>query len=75
MVILRYYFCWLTFDATVILVNSKSRWTKLANGQVIFDDAGSVAGTAFADAGIDTFVVDASLVDGTTTILETDGDT
>ncbi len=64
----------LTFDATVILVNSKSWWTKFANGQVIFNDAGSVAGAALADTGIDALVVDASLIDGTASVLETNRD-
>ena len=62
----------LTFDATVILVNCKSRRTKLANGQVIFNDTGSVAGAALAETRVDTLVVDASLVDGTASILEAD---
>ena len=60
----------LTFDASVILVNSESWRTEFANRDVIFDNARCVVWTALAVARVDTAVVDAGLISGTATVFQ-----
>jgi hypothetical protein len=67
----RYFDNQLTFDAAIVLVNSKSRRAKLANRSVILNNAGSVAWTALPFTGVDALIVDAGLVGRATPILET----
>ena len=63
-----------TLYTPIVSVSHKARGTEFTDGLVILHNAGSVAGTDLALAGVCTLEVDAGLVPGAAPVLQTDGD-
>ena len=64
----------ITLDTAIVGVSHKARRTEFTDCLMVLHNAGSVAGTDLALAGVCTLEVDAGLVAGTASVLETDGD-
>ena len=63
-----------TLNTPVVGVSHKAGGTEFTDGLMVLHNTGSVAGTDLALAGVCTLEVDAGLVPGTASVLETDGD-
>ena len=63
-----------TLDAAIVSIGGESRRTELAEGLVVFDHAGGVAGALSARARVLTLVLDASLTTWAALVFEADLD-
>lgn len=63
-----------SLDTAIVGVSHKARRTEFTDGLVVLHNAGSVAGTDLALTGVGALEVDAGLVPGTASVLQTDGD-
>ena len=63
-----------TLDAAIVSIGGESRRTELAQGLVVFHNAGGVAGALSSRARILALVLDASLTTGAALVFEADLD-